>query len=227
MNHSILNRLYAYSGLLIVILFAIGLVPAAHFLQPPAPTLSSAEIAAFYQENHYGILIGSVLIIFAGTFYALFSVAISEQMKRIEGIALLTNTQLIMGALTALFMIVGSIIFSVAGFRPERAPELILLLNDLAWISLIIPAAPTVIQFIVIGTAIFMDKTTKPIFPRWMGYFTYFVSIFFFFGSFTAFFKTGPLAWNGLLAYHLMDFFLSIWLVLMSLILSKQMNRPA
>ena len=62
--------------------------------------------------------------------------------------------------------------FLVAAFRPDRDPELIMLLNDLAWITFIAPVGMVVAQCLLLALAIYFDNTVpSPVFPRWVGHF--------------------------------------------------------
>jgi uncharacterized membrane protein YciS (DUF1049 family) len=61
---------------------------------------------------------------------------------------------------------------------------------------------PTFFQLLVIAMAIFDDKEQK-VFPRWLGYLNVWVAIGFTPTALIYFFKHGPFAWNGLLAFWL------------------------
>ena len=66
-----------------------------------------------------------------------------------------------------------NIFFLVAAFRPERNPELILLLNDMAWIMFIAPVGMIVGQNLLLGLAVYFDtRSPNPVFPRWVGHFS-------------------------------------------------------
>jgi hypothetical protein len=58
-----------------------------------------------------------------------------------------------------------NVFFLVAAFRADRSPELIMLLNDLAWIVLIAPVGMVVSQFVLLALAVYFDDRTDPVFP--------------------------------------------------------------
>lgn len=84
---------------------------------------------------------------------------------------------------------------------------------DLGWFSFNIPVAVTELLEIVIGTAILMDKSKAPIFPRWMGWFSIFMGTANTFNNLCGFFKTGPFAWNCLFGWYIAAIAFFIWLV--------------
>jgi hypothetical protein len=55
-----------------------------------------------------------------------------------------------------------------------------------------------------------MDKRENPIFPRWLGYFNLWAALIFTPGSFNVFFKDGPFAWNGVIAFYIP---ITIWAI--------------
>src|SRR6476469_6842597 len=52
-----------------------------------------------------------------------------------------------------------NIFYLVAAFRPERNPELTMLLNDMAWITFIAPVGMIVGQNLLLGLAVYFDTS--------------------------------------------------------------------
>ena len=131
-----------------------------------------------------------------------FVAVISIQMKRMEDTpSILSYTQLSSGTAGIIFLILPCVIWTVAAFRPERDPALILLLNDFGWITFLMPFGTFVVQNFAIGFAILGDKSAVPVLPRWIGFFTIWVAILFLPGALLTFLKTGPFAWDGLFVF--------------------------
>lgn len=108
-----------------------------------------------------------------------------------------------------------AMIFAVATFRPDRPVAITQMLNDMGWL-VIIPAFPTFIaQFGAIAAAIFADKATPRLYPRWLAYFNIWIAILFVPGGFAYFVRTGPFAWDGLLAFWGAAGAFFLWLVVM------------
>ncbi|MBV1930997.1 MAG: hypothetical protein KUG71_04705 [Porticoccaceae bacterium] len=220
--------LCAWCGIVFLVLFTIGWVLLARFLPPPSPALSANEVAAIYQQNTGAIRFGLMLAMIAGGLTAPWVAVIANQMKRIEGDSpVLTYTMLVAGAAGILVLVLPAMTWTVAAFRPDRNPELIMLLNDFGWIFFVMTFSPFFVQNIVIGLAIFADKADAPVFPRWLGYFNIWVAILLVPGGLITFFKTGPFAWDGILAFWLPLVIFFAWFLVMFQMLLKNIKQQA
>jgi hypothetical protein len=78
-----------------VLIFAIGLIPLAHFVPPPSPRASAETITAMYLRNLTGIRFGMFLDIIAAGLLAPWGALIAERTRKIErGVPVLTCGQL-------------------------------------------------------------------------------------------------------------------------------------
>lgn len=59
--------------------------------------------------------------------------------------------------------------------------------------------------------ASFLDKSEPRIFPRWFEYVNIWLIMLLLPGQMIFFFKTGPLAWNGLIAFYLAFIVFGAW----------------
>lgn len=195
--------LCAWSGILAPLVMFIGLWPMAGFVPPLHPTASAADIAAIYQQHANGIRLGMILILLAGAMTTPFVAAITAQMRRIENsrTPVLSYAQLSAGTAGALLFIIPAMIFTAAAYRPDRSPEITQTLNDFGWLCFVMPFTLALVQNLVIGLAIISDHNVRPVFPRWIGFFNFWIALLFIPGGLITFFKTGPFAWNGLLAF--------------------------
>ncbi|MEC9358561.1 MAG: hypothetical protein VX836_11915 [Pseudomonadota bacterium] len=157
--------------------------------------------------------------------FAMFVAAISAQMRRMQGIGpLAPYLQLGAGSIGVLTVMFPIMIFAIAAFRPERDPQLTQLLNDVGWL-IIIPAFPTFLaQFLAIAFGALRDQGAEPVFPRWVAYFNVWVGLLFVPGAFAYFFRTGPFAWDGLLAFWIAAGAFFAWLVTMTPVLLRAIN---
>ncbi|MGH2603490.1 MAG: hypothetical protein ACRDJ9_29415, partial [Dehalococcoidia bacterium] len=198
-----------------------GLVP------PPSPNDSAAEIQALYQGDTDLIRLGLLLSMVAGAMTGPFVAAISTQLKRIEGqFSPLTYTQLGLGMLGVLLFIIPLFLMSAAAFRPDRDPDLILALNDAAWLPFVGAFMTAFFQNIAIGVAVFKDKAER-VLPRWLGYFNFWVALLFVPAGLILFFKTGPFAWNGVFTFWLPLTVFSLWFAVMFVVLRKAVQNQA
>jgi hypothetical protein len=220
------QQLCIWSGPVGFTLFGIGFWPLAHFLPPPSPALSASEIAAIYAHNTLGIRLGCILVMLAASLFIPFFAVISVFMKRIEGTtAPYAYTQAIAAALVIACFFLGPMVMSMAAFRPERAPELTQMLNDIAWFLTASPGALATVQTIVIGLAVLADNRITPIFPRWAGYMSLWVAVLYLPAGLCVMFKTGPFAWDGILAFWIPAVLVGSWANVFAMLMAKSLKQ--
>lgn len=83
-----------------------------------------------------------------------------------------------------------------------------------------------VVQAAAVAVAVLGDKSTRPLIPRWVGYFNLWVILLFLPGGLATFFKTGAFAWNGLLAFWLAAVVFGLWYVVMTVMLRRAIRAP-
>jgi hypothetical protein len=212
-----------WSAIAFLIFLGLGMVSAG-FLPPHKPTATAAEIVAIYQGNLNGIRFGIVMIIIASGFYLPWTVTLSAMIRRMEGEStFLSQCQLIGGTVATLTFFLPAMVFGVAAFRPERNPDITLMLNDVGWILLFVaPIPPFVVQFLPLGVAILLDKSKM--LPRWFGYATIWFITSFLPPLAGFFFKTGPFAWNGLFIFWIPLLAFSVWICILLLMSFKRIQ---
>ena len=196
------------------------------FFPPMSPQMSAQQVAAFFR--HHTTMIRTSMIVFnlCGVMLVPFFMVIVYQMKRMA-----TPTQVLAyGYLSAatsgvtLFAI-ANLFWLIAAFRPDRDPQQILLLNDLAWITFIAPVGMIVAQNLCLALAVYLDAHPEPIFPRWVGHFSIAVALAMVPAAGAAVFRTGPLAWNGAVSFWLRNSAYGAFLVVMFFVLRRAINR--
>lgn len=220
------ESLCAWSGLIFVVLFGLGWALIGGFVPPPSPAAEAAQIVAFYQEHTNLVRTGLLLTQFSCIFFLPWVAVLTEQMKRMAGPStVLATTQLISGAVALFIILLPTLIWGVASFRPERNPELTLLLNDLAWLIFTMTFAPFVTQAVAIGLAILGDQRPQPLMPSWLGYFNFWTALSFVPAGLILFFKTGPFAWNGVIGFWLPVVVFFVWFIVMLVFVFKAIQR--
>ncbi len=184
------------------------------------PSWGEAEILAFYQNNPDRILAGLLITMFSATCWIPWAAALSAQMKRMCH-PVLANTQLGCGIATAVFVILPMEVWMAAAFRAGRSADLLLFFNDFAYIMFVGLTAPAFFQITCVGIAILADKSKPRILPRWAGFFNLWIASLSLTGSFVLFFSSGPLAWNGIIAFWLPMVIYGIWYPTMFVLLRK------
>ncbi|MGY4103737.1 hypothetical protein ACW2Q0_29875 [Nocardia sp. R16R-3T] len=144
------------------------------------------------------------------------------QIRRIEGERrrMLTYTWIIAAAGSMMNYILPFFFMEVAAFRTED-PQFIQRFNDLGWLCFL--AGPYIfsIQALILATAVLQDRRENPVFPRWSGFLGLWCGLLFLPGTFIVFFKTGPIAWNGLLSWWIPFVAFGVWIVTVAILVIR------
>lgn len=218
--------LCAWAGPAAIIGALIGWLIAGILPVPPAASLTADQVVDFYGTNPTAVRVGLLIAILSLSGVGALVAVIATTMLSMEGRhPVLTFLQLVSGAVTWTLLIVPLVIMNVAAFRPERSPELTLMLNDLAWILFIPPVGPFVVQNIAIGAAILLDKGATPVLPRWVGYVNLWVGFLFLPGTLAYFFTDGPFAWQGIFSFWLALAAYALWAFVMGFSIRAAIRR--
>ncbi|MDB5969365.1 MAG: hypothetical protein JWQ90_1815 [Hydrocarboniphaga sp.] len=218
--------LCAWSGVVFALLFGLGFWTFAGFFPPHYPSASAEQIAAIFRADTGMIRLGQVLLMAGSALTIPFAAVISVQLMRIEGRhAVMAITQFGAAAAGVFILILPAMLWTSAAFRPERAPELTLLLNDTAWLLFLMTFSPATVQLLAIGISVLGDKATAPVFPRWAGFFNLWMAVLFLPGGLMTFFKTGPFAWNGLFGFWIPALAFFSWVIVMTVLLIQTIKR--
>jgi hypothetical protein len=102
-----------------------------------------------------------------------------------------------------------------------------MLLNDLAWIVFIAPVGMVVSQFVLLALAVYFDDRADPVFPRWVGHYALATAVAMVPAAGAAVFRTGPLAWDGLLSFWLRNGAFAAFVLVMFFVLRAALHRQA
>jgi uncharacterized membrane protein (DUF441 family) len=147
-----------------VLLLAFVVFPG---LNPPlTPSSSTEQVASFYREHAAAVRFSMITFNLCGVMLLPFFMVIVVQMKRMATqshvFAYCYLTAAVSG--TTLFAL-SAIYYLVAAFRPDRSPELVMLLNDMAWVIFIAPVGMLVGQNLLLALAIYFDDGGDPVSP--------------------------------------------------------------
>jgi hypothetical protein len=205
-----------------VVFDLIGWLIAGIIPRPPAAGDTPEQIVAWYAHNPTAVRAGLLIALLGVCGVGPLMAVISTQMMRIEGLRpVLSLLQLAAGVVTWVMLFIPMLIMNVAAFRPDRSPEITMALTDLAWILFVTPIGPFIVQNLAIALAVFSDQNTPPVFPRWVGYANIWVALLFCPAAAAYFFKTGPLAWQGIFAFWLGLVMYTIWAFIMFITLRR------
>ena len=121
--------------------------------------------------------------------------------------------------------LIANMFWLLASFRPERAPELTQLLNDLAWLTFTILVPYLIAQCLLLALAIFWDQQDQPVFKPWVAYFNLVIAVALAPAAFTALASTGPFAWDGLLSFWVKNIAIAAWIIVMGVVLGQNIRQ--
>jgi hypothetical protein len=204
----------AHSAIFYVVFVGLGVFIMPGWLPPPSPALSSAAVSAMFQ-NHLVLRLGMAVMITASVVMLGLPAAITAQMRRIEGPQhVLADVQFGLMIIAAITVLMSGFFWMAASFRPNINPDLIVAFNDLGWFIIVSDGPPVMLQGLIIGFCILGNPDQK-VYPRWLGYFNYWIAVLTTPAMATFFFKTGPLAWNGVIGFWIPVPLYFLWWILM------------
>ncbi|MBE9373294.1 hypothetical protein IQ251_02430 [Saccharopolyspora sp. HNM0983] len=221
-------RLYRFSvwcGVIVLVAFIVAFTIVGKLTPPPPPEAGAEEIAAFLVQNRTGILWAVVIMgVFAPLFYP-FAVVTSLQMRRIEGgWGLLSMVQLTTAVVAPTGWLYPLAVLATAAYRPERDPQLMLLLSDQFWLTYVGVAAIFVVNVAVIGLSALVDRRDRPVFPRWFGPLNFVLALLLLPGVFVYVSTGGALAWDGMFAMLVPAVAFLIWKVILIVVLLRAVS---
>lgn len=222
-----MQRLCAWCGVFCTLIWLAGFWPLARNFAPHPPTWGPQDVATFFRTDTNMIRLGLIALGFGAVLYLPWSASISVQMRRIEGEhSVLSWSQLGLGSIFVWVFFLPVLIWLCIAYRPgETSPELLWKMNDMAWLGFINPVCIIFFQGLAIGLAVLGDKRTTPIFPRWFGYMNIWLVVIYLPGSLVPLFKSGPFAWNGVLAWWIPLTLFVVWMVTTTCLLLRAIRR--
>ncbi|WP_102142050.1 hypothetical protein [Mycobacterium hubeiense] len=211
-------------ALAIIWILAFFLFPG--FVHPMSPTMSAEEVAAFYRDETARIRYSMILFNWFGVGLIPTVMLLAMQIRRMAHRTPILSYSLIAcaGGPPSLFLI-ANMFWLLAAFRPERAPELTQLFNDLAWVTFTILVPYLIAQCLLLALAIYWDRQEQPVFKRWVAHFNLLIAVALMPAAFTALAFDGPLAWDGLLSFWVKNIAIAVWIIVMGIVLGQNIRR--
>jgi hypothetical protein len=209
-----------------ILLLAFAAFPG--FFPPMSPELTADEVAAFYQQNTTMIRFSMITFNLCAIMLVPFFMVIVVQIKRMALPShVLAYSYLAAAATGATLFAIADIFWLIAAYRPARDPQLILLLNDLAWLVFVAPVGMIVVMNLCLALAVYLDARPQPIFPRWVAPFNLVTAAAMTPAVCAVVFKTGPLAWNGAVSFWLRLGAFVLYIAVMFFVLRTAVSRQA
>jgi len=113
--------------------------------------------------------------------------------------------------------------FLAAAFRPDRDPQITVLLYDLGLLSFVGSLGCFATQNMVLALAIFLDK--NDVFPKWLAYMSIWMIVTELLAGPVFIFKAGPLAWNGSISFWMGTAIFVVWEICIIRLLYSAIKR--
>jgi hypothetical protein len=224
-----LLRTFTWCGPVLTVVFSIGLIPLARFFPPPSPAADGATIARLYAAHATEIRLGCFAMIVGLVFLVPWG-ALAAWCWRIPGAdPALANAQLVCLAVSTALIEVIPTVWAVAAYRAGgAAADVTQAFNDLGWFLLLFAWPPFSLWSVLVALSVFADRRERPLFPRWTAYLSLWNALLLVPGGLMAFFKVGPFAWDGIMAFYIPLTVFFVWLVGMTVVMLRlPANRPS
>jgi len=203
---------------------AFFLFPGFH--PPMSPLMPPAAVASFYSQHTSSVRWSMIL-------FNWFCVALIPIMmlivERMRGMAHRTPVMryCVIGVAAAapIAFLTATVFWLLAAFRPDRAPALTQLYNDLGWITFTCGVPFLICLCLFLALSIYFDQQTTPVFSPWVGYFNIIIAVALVPACFAGLTLSGPFAWNGFLGFWLKNIAIALWLVVMGVVLGRAVER--
>ena len=156
------------------------------------------------------------------------SVIAAQTRRRENRFPVLAYFQLTCVAIAVAMILAACVFWGVAPFRPHAtSPDIVQLCNDVGWFFFLYTWPAFTLWAGAVGLAIILDEASSSAYPRWSGYLSFWAALLIALGGTITFFKTGPLARNGLIALYIPVISFFIWVVTMTILTLRNIRSGA
>jgi hypothetical protein len=217
------QRILLWWGLTFTVIYGLVWWRLFHMMPPPTAKWSADEIARFYIHNSSEIKIGATIASWTSGFMVPIAVVVAVQIARHEkGKPVWAALAFAGGTLMSIPLMLPPIFWGVAAFTPTRAPEITAIMHELAMVTFVTTDQYFIFMWVAIAViALIPNTVVHTPFPRWFGYYTAWTALMFEAGAVAFLTRSGPFAWNGLLAFWspVVTFF--AWITVMAFLMFK------
>jgi hypothetical protein len=221
------QKIGLWCNLIFVALTAVGWLGIAHFWAPARADLGLDATKVWFTETHQsGVLIGCSLFYIAAGVLTPGSIAFGIMLAKIEGRwPLWSLTTAVCGVFISLIVFFNACAWMVSAYRKDSGADVIQAFSDWAWFAFLLGWIYLTIEMVATGVVELMDQRPEPMIPRWLTWLTLAGAATIFFAAGPAFFKSGPFAYHGLLAFYLPVAIWGTYLTLTTCYMLKELKR--
>ncbi|SEP87461.1 hypothetical protein SAMN04488038_10265 [Solimonas aquatica] len=210
-------------------LTAVGWLGIAHFYQPAPADLGLDATKLWFSDTHrWDTLIGCSLFYIAAGFLTPGSIQFGLMLAKIEGRwPLWSLTTAVCGVFISLIVFFNACAWLVAAYRPETGADVIQSWSDWAWFAFLLGWIYLSIEMLATAVVELQDHREQPMVPRWFSWFTVAGGVAIVTAAGPAFFKSGPFAYHGLLAFYMPVLVWGIYLNGTAWFMYRELEREA
>ncbi|MES2682005.1 MAG: hypothetical protein V4650_00660 [Pseudomonadota bacterium] len=211
------------------VLTAVGWLGLAHFWMPAPADLGLEATKVWFTETHRsGVIVGCSLFYIAAGLLTPGSIQFGIMLAKIEGRwPLWSLTTAVCGTFISLIVFFNACAWLVAAYRPETSADVIQSWSDWAWFAFLLGWIYLSIEMLSTAMVELQDERPTPMVPRWFTWFTIAGGVAIITAAGPAFFKKGPFAYHGLLAFYMPVVVWGIYLNLTAWYMYRELDREA
>jgi hypothetical protein len=218
----------AWMGPAFALMWLVGSAPLAHFVYVPPPSAANTALETVHQylQHLTGVRIGCVFMIFSSALYGFWGMAVSMYARDAEtGRPILFYVQVVcLAACVVVIMLIG-FFWGVAAFRPgHTSPDVTQALNDIGWFGVLFTGAPFTGWAWALAAAIFMDRSERQWFPRWVAYLNVWAGLLYIEAALILFFKHGAFSQDGFAVFYVPVAVFFVWIIVLSAVVIRAAN---
>ena len=210
-----------------VALTVIGWLGIAHFWAPaPADIGMEATKIWFTETYQWQTILGCTIFYIGAGLLTPGSIQFAIMLAKIEGKwPLWSITTGVCGIFISLIIFFNCCAWIVVAYRPEFGADVIQAWYDWSWFAFLLGWIYLAIEMVATGVVELMDKREVPMIPRWFTWATFAGAASLITAAGPAFFKSGPFAYHGLLAFYLPVFVWGTYLVGTTIFMLRELDR--
>lgn len=205
-------------------LFGLIFVVLTRVMPPPRPDVGPTQIVEFFTAHSLTIRIGFGILMVVVGFTGVANGLIALQIKRMSVAPVFAYgymASLVVGAIPG--CVLPGFAFVAASFRPDRDPEIMVMLYDWCLLSYVGSLGCFATQNMVLALAIFLDR--NDILPKWLAYMSIWMIVTELLAAPVFVFEAGPVAWNGSISFWMGTAVFVTWEVCIIWLLYRAIKR--
>lgn len=210
-----------------VALTVVGWLGIANFITPAPADLTLDETKQWFSETYrWQTILGCTLLYIGSALLTPGSIQWGLMLAKIEGKSpVLSITTAVCGIFISLIVFLNACAWIVCAYRAQTDPHVIQAFSDWAWFAFLFGWVYLAIEMISSAIVELKDKREQPLVPHWMAWLTLFSASTMLGAIGPAFFKSGPFAYHGVIAFYIPVFVWGAYLVVTNTFMYRAILR--